>query len=1192
MTCPVCGTVAVPGARYCHHCGSRLPTVATAPLTERRVVTVLFGDLSDFTAWSEDLDPERVSSVTDRVLAAFAGAVTTFGGHVDKLTGDGIMAVFGAPVAHEDDPDRAVRAALAMQRAVRRVLDAEQGGGVPLGLRVGLNTGTVVAGVQANLEYTVIGDAVNTAARLADAAQVGTVYAGSTTYHATRQRAAWRRLPPLRLKGKREPVETYELLGLRDAPGTRSGLGDEAPFIGREPEAGRFDGRLNEVIDRGQPRVLVMTAEAGVGKSRFAAEAGRRAAEHGARVLSVRCEAYGERRRLAPLADLVRQAAGLSREDGNHRGGGRSTAQARLNRLAAKQTGDAPRLPVELLLALLGHGELPGRLERPAGTGGDTGEAVPAAVADLLNLLATESPLVVIVDDVHDATGETLQALGAMISRLTGPVLVLLMGRPELTRTAGLLSRIPDAELAPLPALRGEDAGRLLRAYLSGGRLGAGDESRLLATAQGNPFYLAELVTLLMERGRLVEESEPGDGDRVRWSLADGSLGAQLLSRDLAAVLAARIDALTATGRSVLRDAAVVGDTVPTSALASLSPSLTETDLDKALDDLVARNMLRRAGREEYTFATPLMREAAYAGIGKADLADRHARLARWASRRVHSESTYGPLDGEVGGDDAFVAEHAEKAVLLADEVNLRDDADARSVAPLGAAALSRMAARALADGEPSRTVELAGRAARVAGGTGGGSLPAADRLVRARALLQLGRAGEARAEAEEVAAGAISDPVRIDGLLLAGDAYRTLGNREQARASWRGALQAAESADLPQQRAATLCKLGMSDYLSGRFVEAEEEIAQAYRVSVQADDKRNQAWALQHLAWVTTSRGDFAGADAALGRAAKLFAELDDDTGRTWVRGTTAFGRLLAGRLAEADGLARAFLPFGERVGDTWAVGTLRSVAAFAAAELGRLAEAERAADRAYRDFEVMGEDWGRGLALVARAMVARGFGRTDRAVDLLTEAERYGEKTSHPLLLGMARTVRGFCQLDRSDAVAAERDARATLDLVEPYDVLDAARVGPTVLLAEARRAQGDLPGALALLDEVDKDPERPALLLSRRQAGAVHALALLCAGRTDDAVARAAAAVEAPAEDVRSTVLAYWALAKALLAAGDGDAARAAARKAVDAAYATEQTADRPGVDALAAEVEALSGIDPCTAAVGADSELDAP
>src|SRR5690606_32361229 len=151
VTCAICGTRAVRGARFCHHCGAVLAEASTSPTTERRVVTVLFGDLSDFTAWSEDLDPERVGAVTDRVLAALAGTVRTSGGHVDKLTGDGIMAVFGAPVAHEADGERAVRAARSMQRTIRRMLADEQGGGGPLGLRVGLNTGVVVAGVQASL---------------------------------------------------------------------------------------------------------------------------------------------------------------------------------------------------------------------------------------------------------------------------------------------------------------------------------------------------------------------------------------------------------------------------------------------------------------------------------------------------------------------------------------------------------------------------------------------------------------------------------------------------------------------------------------------------------------------------------------------------------------------------------------------------------------------------------------------------------------------------------------------------------------------------------------------------------------------------------------------------------------------------------------------------------------------------------
>ncbi|HYN97564.1 MAG TPA: adenylate/guanylate cyclase domain-containing protein, partial [Pilimelia sp.] len=594
MTCPVCGTVAVPGARFCHNCGVALPAAATLPAAERRVVTVLFGDLSDFTSWSEDLDPERVGAVTDRVLAALAGAVKTFGGHVDKLTGDGIMAVFGAPVAHEDDGERAVRAALSMQRAVRRVLDDERGGGAPLGLRVGLNTGEVVAGIQAALEYTVIGDTVNTAARLADAAAIGAVYAGATTAASTRRVASWRQLRPLRLKGKREPVEAYELLGLHDAPGTRSGLGDEAPFVGRESEVGRVAGRLAEVIDRDEPRVLVLTAEAGIGKSRFAAEAerfaagydigpGRYAAHTGARVLSVHCAAFGERRRLAPLADLVRTAVGLPVDSATS--ATRAVVEERLRRLGqrlARAAGRPAPLATDLLLSLLGYGDLPGAhgVAPPTAEWAGPGpwseaeaEAVPAAVADLLSALAVEAPLMVVVDDLHDATAETVDALGVTLSRLAGPILVLLLGRPELVRTAGALTRVADAEVHSLPPLRGADAARLLTSYLGGGRLPQADSDRLLATAQGNPFYLAELVTLLIERGALTRVGSPTGSDHPRggaWRLAPGSLGSRLLSRDLAAVLAARIDALPADARSVLRDAAVVGDAVPAGGLEAL----------------------------------------------------------------------------------------------------------------------------------------------------------------------------------------------------------------------------------------------------------------------------------------------------------------------------------------------------------------------------------------------------------------------------------------------------------------------------------------------------------------------------------------------------------------------------------------------------------------------------------------------
>ncbi len=775
MTCPVCGTVTVPGARFCHTCGVALPAAAALPAAERRVVTVLFGDLSDFTAWAEGVDPERVGAVTDRVLAALAGAVKTFGGHVDKLTGDGIMAVFGAPVAHEDDPERAVRAALAMQRAVRRVLDDERGGGAPAGLRIGINTGDVVAGVQAALEYTVIGDTVNTAARLADSAGVGAVYAGAATGAATRHVASWRRLLPLRLKGKRHAVEAYELLGLLDAPGTRSGLGDEGPFVGRENEMALVSNRLVEVADRALPQVLVFTADAGVGKTRLAAEVARVAfgsaatgfdgAGGGARVLSVRCAAYGERWRLGPLADLVRAAIGLP--DQPSVAVTRPVAEERLRRvgqIVERRTGVATRLQTEQLLALLGYADPPTgrdlRADRTAlnrGSDDATATATPSAVAELISALADDAPVVVIVDDLQDASPATVDALGATLNRLVGPVLVVLLGRPELVRSAGALTRLADAEVHPVAALRGAEMARLLTAYLGGGRLPGPETVRLLATAQGNPFYLSELVTMLIERGALTREGSA-------WHLVAGSLAGRLLSRDLAAVLAARIDALPPDSRAVLRDAAVVGDTVPLAALMAARDYRSGVDtrpaavasvaLDRALDELLHRRMLLTT-RGGYVFATPLLREAAYAGVGKADLAERHAHLTRWAvglvappeletSGLTEARSRFVVPAPSLGWTaetvDAFIAEQAERAANQADAVSLRPEAPARTVAPLGVQALGRLARRAIQAGEPGQAAHFGQRALVLARG----ELPSTDRLVLASAQVQLGRAPQA----------------------------------------------------------------------------------------------------------------------------------------------------------------------------------------------------------------------------------------------------------------------------------------------------------------------------------------------------------------------------------------------------------------------------------------------------------------
>jgi class 3 adenylate cyclase/tetratricopeptide (TPR) repeat protein len=1261
MTCPVCGTVTVPAARFCHHCGAALPTADGLPTAERRTVTVLFGDLSDFTAWAESVDPERVGAVTDRALAALAGAVKTFGGHVDKLTGDGIMAVFGAPVAHEDDPERAVRAALAMQRAVRRVLDDERGGGVPAGLRIGVNTGEVVAGVQAALEYTVIGDTVNTAARLSDAAGVGAVYAGAATQTATRRVASWRRLLPLRLKGKRQAVEAYELLGPVDAPGTRSGLGDEGPFVGRETEVALVRSRLGEAAGRAETRVLVFTAEAGLGKTRLAAEVARIAASFdgaSARVLSVRCAAYGERWRLGPLADLVRVAIGLPESGAIAT---RTVVEERLRRFGALRHGTAEPsgsaitspVQVEQLLALLGYAESPNRRDPAVDGGRESGaDTASVAVADLLSALAAQTPLVVVVDDLHDASPQTVDALGSTLNRLVGPVLVILLGRPEMVRTAGALTRLADAEVRALPALRGADTERLLLAYLNGGRLGREETGRLLATAQGNPFYLAELVTLLMERGNLVCD-ETG-----QWSLAPQSLQGQLLSRDLAMVLAARIDALSAQSRAILRDAAVVGDTVPAAALAVVraadpalladstlpsdetlsagtslpagatlpadakffgSPGASGADraglaipaasagaghhpvgrererlernrlerdrlerdlLERDMEELFARRMLLRA-RGGYTFATPLMREAAYAGVGKADLAERHARLVNWAAGLSLPVPSLGWTPDAL---DAFIADHAERAATLADDVSLRIDAPARSSAPAGVAALGRLAARAIRAGEPGQAAQLAERAAALAGGV----MELADRLVHASAMIQLGRAVAALADTDQILVARELDPAsEARALLLAGRARRMLGDAELADAALLDALAVASAADLPLERAEVLRRIGMADYQRGRLAKAGEAFQEALRISEAGNDRRGQAWAMQNLAWLATTVGDFAAADATLAQAARLFADLEDAPGRAWVRGTTAFTRLLAGRFDEARRLAAAFLPFGERVGERWAVGTLRAVEAFAAAELGDLTAADRDARRAFRDFDAIDDDWGRALALVVRGVVARGLGATSHAADLLAEAGRFGERRGHPLLVAIAGTIRGFVLLELGDLDAAEKDGQAVLSVLDVCDLAPSARIGPQVLLGRVALAKGDTNTALDLLGAVLSTPEHEhAVLLPRREAAAAYAEALLAAGRVDESVRVARGSAQA-GEDVRSRVLVGLVLAQALAsracatsieedsgevraiaADDDRDQARAIAAEAVRVAYETQWVGERARADAVLA------------------------
>ena len=1156
MTCHVCGTSTVPSARFCWSCGTPVEVVAGPdPDAERRVVTVLFGDLSDFTSWAEDLDPERVGLVTDRVLATLAAAVTEFGGHVDKLTGDGLMAVFGAPTAHEDDAERAVRAAARMQGAVRRVVEQESGGGRRLGLRVGLNTGEVLAGVQAGMSYTVIGDTVNTASRLSDAAGVGAVYAGRETALATMPVGSWRALAPLRLKGKREPVTAYELIGLRPASASRLGLGDEAPMIGRDAELGLLVGRALEVIERGRPRTVLISGDAGVGKTRVAQELSCfMGALPDTRVLWGRCAPYGEGRDLSPLAEMVRTACGIGAADDA------ATARERVARTVARLEHPAyarlvPRALGERLRYLLGLEPAPAAGPRETATPGSpgAGDQLRDSVAALFTALAQDGPLLLVFDDLHWATPLLLNGMLEVLGRVVGPVLVLGVGRPDMVEVGGLdwWQGLPEVELLPLLPLEHSSTERLLRAHLGGAPDDELDESvrtALLSRAQGNPFFLAELLHLLVDRGALVRAGQ-------RWVL-QGELPDGLLPAGVQAVLAARIDELDGATKGVLRDASVLGLRADVDGLVAVGRASGHGDpgvVQTAVRTLVERRLLEADPDDgSLSFGHTLVRDVAYAGLAKAERARRHAAAAQHAA---DSQALCNEL-ARSGEADAVAASQGERAVRLAVEMGLAPSDPAWQARGVAFAALARLGQTALGRDESGPAEQLLRRALALADGVLPPDLVVPVRVGRAQALAALHRLAEAEAELTDGLAVA-QDGVRAAALVVLGDVRRKRGQIDGAREAYVSALATAGAAGVDRLTGEALRQLGLLDYFDGRLKEAEERFSEAHALAVQVDDPRGAGWALQHLAWSATTRGDYGLADRTLEQAAEVFSALEDTGGLSWVAGTEGFVRLLQGRLGEARELARSVLPLGEAAGERWGVAALLTIDALAAAELGDVEAAADEATRAQERFATLGDGWGEALALTAAGIAARGAGDPDNAVLLLQRAVALAE--SYPLVGSLALVACGYAELDRGQLGAAERAAFAALARLAGLPLEPNAPLGAKVLLAQVLRARGETEQALAELESALAVSDVPALLFPRRQALAHRAGMLVQLGRVEEGLAAARVAVATPAEDIRAQVLALRALGTALQAAGYREQGQAALVEALAVARSTGQRSE---------------------------------
>src|SRR4051812_5785900 len=546
MTCPSCGGAAPADARFCPSCGHSL----VARPDERRVATVLFADLVGFTTLSETADPEHVKNLVDRCFERLATDVTTFGGQVDKVIGDALVALFGAPVAHEDDAERAVRAALRMQERLAEMRAELE---MDVHLRIGVNTGEVLVGaLRAGGDYTAMGDVVNTASRLQQVAGPDEVVVGPATHAASVRGVRYEPLGPITVKGREEAVDAWRAVRAVAPPGHRHRR-VETPLVGRDTEIAVLRAALATATARRRAHLVLVTGEAGLGKSRLASELGLIAeCEQHALVLNGQCIPYGETNEWWPIAAMVAEACEVDLTDND--APVPTCTRSAVERVLGGDSDDPEigRITAGLLY-LMREGE-PGEGVDPTRA---REEALRAALTFFAGI-ASDRPLVLVLSDLHWGDDVVLDFLPRLLAHVASqPVIVVGTTRPELTDRwtppAGRHNTV-HVNLDPLTA---DDTATLL------GTLLPDADAELVGILRdrsgGNPFFIEELVAMLGE--------EPATD------------GARELPATLHGLLAARLDRLDPLDRVTLEDAAGIGTAGPLELVQTMARAR-ETDAD------------------------------------------------------------------------------------------------------------------------------------------------------------------------------------------------------------------------------------------------------------------------------------------------------------------------------------------------------------------------------------------------------------------------------------------------------------------------------------------------------------------------------------------------------------------------------------------------------------------------------------
>ncbi|HEU5213595.1 MAG TPA: AAA family ATPase [Gaiellaceae bacterium] len=588
VTCAQCGLENPEAAKFCMECGGPLAPAQGAG-EERRLVSVLFVDLVGSTARAEQLDPEDVAAFLTPYYEHVRGELERFGGAVEKFVGDAVMGIFGAPTAFGDDPERAVRAAL----AVRDWAEADG-----LEVRIAVNTGEALVDLEARPshgEAMIAGDVVNTASRLQSAAPVGSVLVGEETYVATRNVIEYRPAQPLTLKGKQEPVHVW--IALRPTTDAGERAITAVPLVGRERELQLLTGAWARVVDEQRAQFVTVFGPSGIGKTRLSLELSELVAEQGGRVIRGRSTPYGASTPYSAFAQQVKQIARIFDSDEPE------LAYEKLSAAVAEIAGEAcatehaPNLGI-----LLGLVDAEG-VDR---------ETLFFSARVLVESLALRSPTLLLYEDIHWADESMLDLLETFARRVHDvPVYFVALARTELlTNRPGWGGGVPSYTALLLDPLSAEAGRELARQLLASAR--DGQAAAVAETAEGNPLFIEELSASLAERS---------------------TAGSGRLPTSVQAIVAARLDALPPDERRVLLDASVVGRVFWRGALNEIAP---RDDLSSLLGSLEARDLIRReavsriSGDQQFGFKHGLIHEVAYGTLPRAARRERHAAVARF----------------------------------------------------------------------------------------------------------------------------------------------------------------------------------------------------------------------------------------------------------------------------------------------------------------------------------------------------------------------------------------------------------------------------------------------------------------------------------------------------------------------------------------------------------------------------------